>query len=271
MPIKKIMYSEEKNKNIPKIRMFLSRFLNPYHQIKVDYTITASDFFLPFLIDAFRLPVNRILKTGSPRCDVFFTGRQSSYIMNLKKIYKDANILMYMPTFRKALPLLAEESFNPFVEGKYGFTTKAFYDWLLSNNIIFLYKPHFIDDDVHINLNNDRFIFLVDDKYDDLYEVLNSIDILMTDYSSVYFDFLATKKPVILAPFDYEEYVRYSRAHYYDYNSIINEKKYTSWDSLFLKSLDDIKLENILLKKEMFYTYCTGKSSESVCTYFLGI
>jgi CDP-glycerol glycerophosphotransferase len=266
MPIKKIGYSEEKNKNIPRLKLILSRMLNPYHQIKIDYTITASDFFLPFLAEAFRLPISRILKTGSPRCDVFFTNRQSSYIMNLRETYKDAKILMYMPTFRKAL--LTEEPFNPFIEGKYGFTAKAFYDWLSSNNIIFLYKPHFIDDKVHININNNRFIFLTDDKYDDLYEVLNSIDILMTDYSSVYFDFLAARKPIILAPFDYEEYIKHSRAHYYDYNTVINEEKYISWNGLLSKSFDNIKSEGVLWKQKIFYSYCTGKSSESIYNYF---
>lgn len=40
----------------------------------------------------------------------------------------------------------------------------------------------------------------------DLYEVLGATDLLITDYSSVYFDYLLLDKPIIFTPVDYKEY-----------------------------------------------------------------
>lgn len=40
----------------------------------------------------------------------------------------------------------------------------------------------------------------------DFYNILNAVDILITDYSSIYFDFLLLDRPIIFTPIDYEEY-----------------------------------------------------------------
>jgi CDP-glycerol glycerophosphotransferase (TagB/SpsB family) len=68
------------------------------------------------------------------------------------------------------------------------------------------------------------------------------MDILITDFSSVYFDFLLTAKPIVLAPFDYDDYVTNERTLQFDYNeqkavqahnwpeliSILNQKTFFS-------------------------------------------
>ena len=54
-----------------------------------------------------------------------------------------------------------------------------------------------MDRDVKVSINSDRFIFLDDSMFTDLYILLNSVDCLITDYSSVFFDFSYLKKPVI--------------------------------------------------------------------------
>ncbi len=44
------------------------------------------------------------------------------------------------------------------------------------------------------------------DKRLDLYEVVNAADLLITDYSSIYFDYLLLDRPIIFTPLDLEEY-----------------------------------------------------------------
>ena len=56
---------------------------------------------------------------------------------------------------------------------------------------------------------------------------------LMTDYSSIYFDFIATGKPVVLLPFDYEDYLTYARAHYFDYFENMEGEKARSWQEFY--------------------------------------
>ena len=64
----------------------------------------------------------------------------------------------------------------------------------------------------------------------------------MTDYSSIYFDFIATTKPVILTPFDFDEYIKTSREHYFDYFTNMEGIKAKNWEEVF----------NIL-EKELYY------------------
>ena len=60
----------------------------------------------------------------------------------------------------------------------------------------------------------------------DNYEFLNCVDVLISDYSSVFFDFSITKKPIVLFMYDYEEYMS-DRGTYFDVKSLPFEKIYT--------------------------------------------
>ena len=81
--------------------------------------------------------------------------------------------------------------------------------------------------------NLDRFgqsslIELVDSKMD-VCELLSKTAILITDYSSVYFDFLLTDRPIIFAPFDFEQYVSENRELYYNYEEVTPGPKCMNW------------------------------------------
>ena len=56
------------------------------------------------------------------------------------------------------------------------------------------------------------------DKSMDVYPLLPKTDVLITDYSSIYYDYiLMPEKDVLLFPFDYQDYIRNSRDLAYDY------------------------------------------------------
>jgi CDP-glycerol glycerophosphotransferase (TagB/SpsB family) len=54
----------------------------------------------------------------------------------------------------------------------------------------------------------------------------------MTDYSSVYFDFLLLNKPIILTPFDKKEYLATSREMYFDYEKEIEGIRANDWNEV---------------------------------------
>ncbi|MCF0126505.1 MAG: CDP-glycerol glycerophosphotransferase family protein, partial [Clostridia bacterium] len=113
-----------------------------------------------------------------------------------------------------------KEVFNPFSESL-SFNKEKLLTVLEEENYVFMYKPHFYDSDFVIkNTENNRFITIDEDDFGELYNFIGNIDILITDYSSIYFDFITTRKPVILTPFDYEEYVTNCRSHYFDYSEL---------------------------------------------------
>lgn len=80
------------------------------------------------------------------------------------------------------------------------------------NNIILLLKLHPAEEHVVINnLKNSENIkiitnYMLYEKQIDLYEILNGCDILITDYSSIYFDYLLLDRPIIFVPVDLSEY-----------------------------------------------------------------
>jgi CDP-glycerol glycerophosphotransferase (TagB/SpsB family) len=73
----------------------------------------------------------------------------------------------------------------------------------------------------------------------DTYAVLKYADVLITDYSSVYSDFLLLDRPSILFPYDYEEYSRDTRDCYFEYKDYMKDKVAQSMDEL-MQSIDEV-------------------------------
>ena len=55
---------------------------------------------------------------------------------------------------------------------------------------------------------------------------------MITDYSSVHFDFLLTKKPIIFAPFDKEKYLMDDREFYFDYDEVAPGPQAGNWTEI---------------------------------------
>ena len=78
-------------------------------------------------------------------------------------------------------------------------------DRRLSDEQILLIKVHpFIQDQIEISQYSH--IKPIPEEFDS-YEVLNACDVLITDYSSVMYDFAITKRKIILFAYDYKEYI----------------------------------------------------------------
>ncbi len=247
MPLKQIRNSiaqwEQKTYPISKVKRFIidvSRKVFRWHDwfgLKTHRTVVNSPFFIPILMDAFRLPEEDVLKTGSPRCDALFFNRPEPLLENLRTKFPGCKIILYMPTFRSYGKY--GSIFDPFIE-KYGFNEIELEKALERNNSILLYKAHFTDLSKKSKMRDahSRFMEISDKDYDELYNLVGQIDVLVTDYSSIYFDFLATKNPVILCPFDYEEYIKYSRPLYFDYFENMEGVKAMNWQE-FIRILDE--------------------------------
>jgi CDP-glycerol glycerophosphotransferase len=97
---------------------------------------------------------------------------------------------------------------------------------------------------------------------DDLNPLLKDIDVLITDYSGAYFDFLLTGNPIILAPFDFKEYLSESRELYFDYYRDIVGVKCDDWNEI----LSTLKKGNIHLSVNknvrQFNSFFDGDSSK---------
>lgn len=149
--------------------------------------------------------------TGLPRNDLLL---KSSGRENLQKIINigEKKIVFYMPTYRKS----SYGEVNGCEEG-YLFSEKNINkldEYLEKNNMVMLAKMHPFEEEnfeLYFKENNFKNIVLFKEEYlnlnnIDLYEILNSCDYLLTDYSSVYFDYLLLDKPILFFNKDVEEY-----------------------------------------------------------------
>ena len=171
-----------------------------------------------------------------------------------------------MPTHRinerKGVP------FNAFDD--FGFDSVRFFDILEKENYVFFNKGHFYDRNADIRIENERFVNVNDSMYDDLYAFIKDMDILITDFSSVYFDFILLERPVILAPFDFDEYVSKERPLQFDYNEQEGVQVH-NWTELFdvleNRSYYNSSKENVA----KFHKHQDGNSCQRITEHLLKV
>lgn len=176
-------------------------------------------------------------------------------------ISKPLNQILIMPTFRSWMAYYDDEEF--IMSKYYRVYAELLNDkkllYLLSKyNMKLVFYPH-IEFQKYLHLfksNNDKIIIASINDYDVQKLLINS-KVLVTDYSSVFFDFAYMKKPVIYYQFDVDEYRgKHYKEGYFKYErdgfgkvlkdnySVVNElesilDKNCQIESLYLKKIDD--------------------------------
>ena len=242
VPMKKIGLDDKlglnKNKN---------KFLNLFFPFVWEYDLTSvvstADLFIDILSSAFNIPATKIICSGYPRNDAFFSQEENRIILNINQKFNNPIKVIYLPTFREA-----DKRFEPFKS--YDFIDSKWKKFLDNTNAVLISKGHFIDKYVGNNSFSERVIHLTDNNTDDLNDLLKGVDILITDYSGVYFDFLITQKPIIFAPFDFTDYISKSRELYFDYQELICGPVAMNWNEV-MNSIEEL-LTNDIYKHQRF-------------------
>lgn len=141
----------------------------------------------------------KYIKSGYPRNDIFFNEERRKFVKE-KLGLKNKKIVVYMPTWR--------EKTNPKQKNDKQLTyiMYALYEFekKLPDDTVVLVKLHHLANKA-IDFKEFDKIIPFPEEYE-TYDVLNIADKLVTDYSSVMFDFLNTGKDVILYTYDEKEY-----------------------------------------------------------------
>ncbi len=189
---------------------------------------------------SFGKPQDKILRGIYPR-DYYMLSKKMKFYLPSELRFKDKiellkkqgiKIIIYLPTFRDKVEQNDEivNSINKLSfflkEKKYCLVTKLHY--VTKTNV------KITSDDCNIiNLAVES----------DVYNFLELADLLITDYSSVYFDFLFFDKPIVFYPFDFQYYNNYDRGFLYPY------AEFTPGDKVFnaseLKSSIAEALDNV--------------------------
>jgi CDP-glycerol glycerophosphotransferase len=183
--------------------------LKSYPNQYIDYILTPAKgkYEHEILTSAFKVTSDKILDLGYPRNDILVKFNNNlEFKQELKEKYgipdNIKRVILYAPTFRDAGSLRFPfknkdlENLNKILEEK---------------NSLFLFKGHAYEK--KINFGELDYINLVG-KPSDIQELLIISDLLISDYSSVIFDYLLTMKPIILFPYDLDIYTKGRGLHY---------------------------------------------------------
>jgi teichoic acid glycerol-phosphate primase len=206
---------------------------------------------------AFDVPDEKLVRTGIPRTDVFFDKVLQQKVRRklLKKhsLLKNKKVILYAPTYREKGLEKAE------VELELNKLAKHFND-----DYILLLKLHpAIDNKITIPEHLTNFV-LDFSSYHSMNELLFITDILVTDYSSIPFEFCLLNKPIIFYLYDLEEYKK-ERGVWQDFMEFLpGPIAYSSEKVISLIKADSFDYDKIKLFSNKWNEYSTGDSSANV-------
>lgn len=213
----------------------------------------------------------QIVESGYPRNDVFFRQPDSFDQMGIDRaIFKKAvslknqghKIVLYAPTYRdtgEGDDFLEENALDIDVLNRFG----------KKHRFIFVFKVH-PNRRFEFDFNNTPHLLLYQSAAD-VYPFLSLVDLLLTDYSSIFFDYLHFDRPIVFFPYDYEKYIRNDRNLKYDYHWVTPGPKCTCQSDMqhtIAGCLLENKYDKYRQKRkevfEMSFSRRDGNSSERI-------
>ena len=200
-----------------------------------------------FIADAFQscFRARQFIAPGYPRNDILFDWQNSNHTnsrlswVNVDKQTMESVaaarsngyvIVLYVPTFRKDMD-------DPF-EAEMDLTRLS--TFAQKHNLLIVLK-------LHPSMNGcyriDQYPNLIEyAPLGDVYPLMALSDILITDYSSIFFDFLLLDRPILFFAYDLEHYLSQDRSMYFDYDAMTPGAKCHSYREL------EIQLESIVTR-----------------------
>lgn len=183
-----------------------------YYQTRAwDHLVAPNEFSEHIFRRAFSYEGN-ILKTGYPRNDILYHPDKEALAMQIKKelrLPEDKKVILYAPTWRD------DEYYGP---GMYKFSLKLDLCRMreeLGNEYVVILRTHYFIADALDLSGFEGFAYNVS-KYDDVARLYLVSDVLITDYSSAFFDYANLRRPMLFFTYDLEKYRGILRGFYID-------------------------------------------------------
>ena len=181
--------------------------------VRFDYFISPSAYCTEKFISSFNLKElkkeNIIIETGYPRNDLLFNYTETDVkkVRNTVNLPEGKKVILYAPTFRD----------NQHDGARYVYNTHVDFDRLrelFGDEYVVLFRAHYFVASQFDFSKYEGFIYNVS-EYDDITPLYLITDILITDYSSVLFDFANLMRPMVFYMYDLEEYENEIRGFYF--------------------------------------------------------
>ncbi len=241
---------------------------------KYTKVITSSEAIRPCYAEAFSLDIEKVQAKGFPRTDIFFNkeyiNSKKAELLEKYPFMKGKKVILFAPTYRGTQYYDADYDLEKL-------DLEKIYKKLKQQNYIFIFKWHpFIYNKISSKKQNAK-KFNKYKKYSDFYYDLSEerdindlmlvTDILITDYSSLIFDYVFVNKPIIYFAYDLELYEN-DRGLYFPFKEYVYGKVAKTNEEL-LNAIQSESLEEEKRKvfKEKFVGACDGHSTEKTCKW----
>lgn len=258
IPVKRIGLAEGNNRVLREART-------------IGVMIASSETDRAMMSACFNIPYPDVLLTGYPRNDRLMMGRRrnrtdmldvvSSSIGDIKG---DRRLVLYAPTYRGHHLSKGED-----VSGVYPFSSDELrkLKQVLSNGNAFLgIRPH-INRSADLRIPyDDMIVDMSRNVVKDVQAMLEHTDVLLSDYSGVWVDFLLLDRPVIGFAYDGERYDA-ERGYLYDYQGIFPGPMVRTFDALLDRLEEALQgtapmSERHSFAKRLFHTHTDGRCCE---------
>lgn len=225
--------------------LFTKLFLPHLHESN-DLFLSTSDMMDKHFKKMFDLSDRAIFNAIYPRC--YYMCKGKDFMLSFIKKYESADlydltkrmkeykrVLLYMPTWRGGMK-------DDFINDA-GFDFERLNSILQTANFLFIFKLHpavLISNNIKENAYSNIVFF---NKLWDIYPILSFTDVLITDYSSIYYDYLLLDKEIILYPFDKDSFLEHSNNLAFDYDTFT--PGYRVWS---IQELEEAIVSNKIFK-----------------------
>lgn len=228
----------------------IKRFKKVYDQF--DHVVVGSEKMADIFKESFEVENERILRTGIPRTDFFFDKASirasTDALQNKFPVIREKRVILYAPTYRD--DELHVSSLALDIERLHKELHKDFVLFLRLHPAV---RMDFSD-------QYSEFVYNVS-GYPDINELLVVTDLLITDYSSIPFEFSLLHRPMIFFAYDLEKYAT-SRGFWEPYEQMVpGPVVYTTEELLRVIKNNQFDFHQIVEFANEWNEYSTGTSS----------
>ena len=258
IPLKKIVLMEEK-------QSFFRRFYFKHlFSSKYTYILTTSAHLVPIMSKSFAVPEECIKVWGQPRNDLLWETPVKGEVLRIMEIEEGASLILYAPTYRE----YGDTALFPFPDND----QREIECFLQEKNCHICIRMHLKEQGGIEKYSGSHIHFMNEDVIDDIALWLNCFDVLITDYSSIYLDYLLLNKPIIFLPYDQREYLQ-KRGMNFPYEKVTPGPKPENLQE-FLKCVDRALAgqdgyASMREKCNSYFNQIKEPCSNKICEYIL--
>lgn len=261
IPLKKIALMEEHAGRLQKI------YFRKLFSEKYTYILTTSSHLVSVMAKSFAVPSGKVKVWGQPRNDSILQSSSREAFLHKIGVQPEQcrKLILYAPTFRDG----KETWLFPFAD----YDGRGLDEFLEKKGWYMCLRTHLSE-----NLDASRFSsahirFANEDVADDIAQWMGCFDLLITDYSSIYLDYLLLEKPIVFLPYDKEEYLK-NRGMNFPYDKVTpgpkpqNQKDFLGSMEMLLEGEDSFVKKR--KKCNDYFNQVKEPCCERICDEILG-